>query len=85
MVELSLGIPCAPFILTKFVVTDGELETVVTGRKFTLREKLLAKQEKYMRLSADSEIEAMSDGCHFFLKNVQKKKRNSNKCNGHAH
>ena len=64
--EISLGVPCAPFTLTSFNVTDGQLEKkqiVVTGRKFPLkelREKLLNKQEKYMRLNTDTELDEMS-------------------------
>ena len=65
--DLSLGIPCAPFELTHFTVADGELKknhTVVTGRKFPLkeiREKTLSQQEKFMRLNSDEEIDGMTD------------------------
>ena len=57
--QLSLGIPCAPFTLVHYSTKNGQLEkneVVVTGRKFPLselREKLLKKQEKYMRLHTD--------------------------------
>lgn len=48
--ELSLGVPCAPFTMSQYSVTDGRLEKeiTVTGRKFPLeelRKKLLARQE----------------------------------------
>ena len=64
--ELSLGVPCAPFTLTQYSIANGQLEKshiVVTGRKFPLielRKKFLANHERYMRLSTDEEIDAMS-------------------------
>ena len=65
--ELSLGVPCAPFQLTHFFVTDGDVhkeQQVVIGCKFPLKEirqKLLKKQERYMRLKSDQEINEMTD------------------------
>ena len=64
--QLSLGIPCAPFTLTHYVVHHGELvqqDTTIHGRKFPLKElrqKLLQNQEPFMRLSTDEEIQQMS-------------------------
>ena len=64
--ELSLGVPCAPFTLTYYSIANGQLEKshiVVTGRKFPLielRKKFLVNHERYMRLSTDEEIDAMS-------------------------
>ena len=63
--ELSLGVPCAPFTLTQYSITNGQLEKshiVVMGRKFPLdelRKKFLANHERYMRLSTDEEVSAM--------------------------
>ena len=65
--ELSLGVPCAPFQITSFTVAEGQVQkkhTVVTGRKFPLKEirkKTLAQQEKFMRLYTDEEINTMAD------------------------
>ena len=54
--KLSIGEPCSPYLLTKYVVTnDGEVVTnqvELHGRKiplYELRQKLLANQEKYMK------------------------------------
>ena len=64
--ELSLGVPCAPFTLSQYSIANGKLkkrEITVTGRKFPLedlRKKLLASQEKYMRLQTDEEVRTMS-------------------------
>ena len=66
--KLSLGIPCVPFKLVKFVPSNGELirnEITITGRKFPLqevRQKLLKKHEMYMRLNQDDEISKMTSG-----------------------
>ena len=64
--ELSLGVPCAPFSLTHYVIiNNGQLEqkvVAVTGHKFPLtdlRKWLLASYEKYMRLSTDEQINIM--------------------------
>lgn len=63
--ELSLGVPCAPFSLTHYVINNGQLEqkvVAVTGRKFPLtdlKKRLLASHEKYMRLSTDEQINTM--------------------------
>ena len=54
--ELSIGVPCAPFNLTQYSISNGQLEKtdiVVTGRKFPLvkiRKKFLENHEQYMRL-----------------------------------
>ena len=64
--ELSLGVPCAPFTLSQYSIANGKLEMreiTVTGRKFPLedlRKKLLANQERYMRLQTDEEVSTMS-------------------------
>ncbi len=64
--QLSLGVPCAPFTLTRYTVVNGKLtkqDKIINGRKFPLkelREKMLKKQEQYMRLSTDNEIEQIS-------------------------
>ena len=64
--KLSLGIPCVPFKLVKFMPSNGELvrnEISITGRKFPLqevRQKLLKKHEMYMRLNQDDEISKMT-------------------------
>lgn len=63
--ELTLGEPCYPQKLKKYVVKDGELqqkETVVYGKKISLldiRKKLLEKHESTMHLHSDQEIEDM--------------------------
>ena len=59
--ELSLGEPCTPYTLTKYVTKEGivsPVEVQVHGRKFallSLRNKLLKAHEKYMWLSTDSD------------------------------
>ena len=64
--ELRLGEPCSPFTLTKSNVVDGVIEhknTIVYGRKIPLTEiraKLTLKQEKYMRLLSDEQINDMT-------------------------
>ena len=64
--EISLGRPCVPFNMVRFMTKDGELEKkelTIVGRKFPLleiRKDLLCKHEKYMRLTTDGEIEGMS-------------------------
>ena len=64
--RLTLGEPCAPYKLTKYTIVDGEVkktEMKVDGRKIPLldiRQKLLNKHEKYMRLHTDSELQHMS-------------------------
>ena len=64
--KLSLGIPCVPFKLVKFMPSNGELvrrEISIIGRKFPLnkvRQKLLKKHEMYMRLNQDDEINKMT-------------------------
>ena len=60
--ELSLGVPCAPLTLSQYSTANGKLEKreiTVTGHKFPLedfRRKLLASQERYMRLQTDDEV-----------------------------
>ena len=64
--ELSLGRPCVPYNMVKYATKDGELEQkelTIVGRKFPLiqiRQDLLSKHEKYMRLTTDAEIESMT-------------------------
>ena len=65
--ELSLGEPCTPYTITKYIVTTvGDVETQkieISGRKIPLHElrsTFLKKQEKYMRLSSDEEIANLS-------------------------
>ena len=64
--KLSLGIPCVPFKLFKFIPSNGELvrrEISIIGCKFPLKEvrqKLLKKHEMYMRLNQDDEINKMT-------------------------
>ena len=63
--DISLGVPCAPFSLTHYIINSGQLEqkvVVITGRKFPLKElrkRLLVNHEKYMRLSTDDQINTM--------------------------
>lgn len=65
--ELSLGVPCTPFTLTQYTISDGKLnkKTIeVIGRKFPLqevRQKLLQSQQRYMKLNTDDELEDMTD------------------------
>ena len=64
--KLSLGIPCVPFKLVKFIPSNGELvkrEISIIERKFPLKEvrqKLLKKHEMYMRLNQNNEINKMT-------------------------
>ena len=65
--ELNIGEPCAPFHLTKSVVTeDGNIEVMsveICGRKIpltNLREALLKKHEKYMHMFSNAEIQNMT-------------------------
>lgn len=61
-----MGEPCTPFTLVKNKVVDGVVEkktSLVYGRKIPLvdiRIKLLQKQEKFMRLLSEEEIDSMS-------------------------
>ena len=62
--KLSLGEPCSPYAIHKTVVTgEGEIKTElvqIVGRKLSMldiQKKLLHKQNKYMRLLTDEEIE----------------------------
>jgi len=63
---LTLGEPCAPQTLTKRSIVNGELTTqeeTVYGRKIpftSIRQKLLHKHEKYMRLHTDSQLNSMT-------------------------
>jgi len=61
--ELSLGKPCTPYIMTKYITAAlGDVETKkveISGRKiplYELRSTFLKKQEKYMRLYSDEEL-----------------------------
>ena len=65
--QLSVGEACAPFSLTKCTVTNEgnvELEKVqIYGRKIPLaelRHNILHKQEKYMHLFTDEQIDSMT-------------------------
>ena len=65
--KLSIGEPCSPYLLTKYIVTnDGEVVTnqvELHGRKiplYELRQKLLIQQENYMKLMTDNEIKNLS-------------------------
>ena len=64
--KLTLGEPCTPFALVKSRVVNGNLETTtsqVYGRKhplLELRKRLLAKQEKFMRMLTDQQIDSLS-------------------------
>ena len=64
--ELSLGIPCVPYNITKVSISEGKLiysDVPVYGRKVTLlelRKKLLRRHEKSMRLPTDEDVENMS-------------------------
>ncbi len=65
--ELNLGEPCAPYILTKSSVNEeGQTVTYTTevyDCKISLaeiRKLLLKRQEKYMHLQSDDEIDSMS-------------------------
>ena len=64
--ELSLGELCCPFTLEKGKVVAGAIEkssSMVYGRKIPLleiRKKLIQKQEKFMHLLSDEEIESMT-------------------------
>jgi len=62
---LTLGEPCAPQTLTKRSIVNGELTTqeTVYSRKIpftSIRQKLLHKHEKYMRLHTDSQLNSMT-------------------------
>ena len=66
--ELSIGEPCAPFCLTKSIITkDGNAKfrsVQICGRKIPLndlRTTLLKRQEKYMHLYTDEQIHTMSE------------------------
>ena len=59
-----MGVPCAPFSLTHYVINNGQLEQkiVVTDRNFPLtdlRKRLLESHEKYMHLSTDEQINTL--------------------------
>ena len=65
--RFSLGEQCAPYKITKYVPENGKLiphEISVSARKIPLTEirtHLLNKQRKYMRLTPDSIIKAMTN------------------------
>ena len=62
---LSIGEPCSPYTVTKFVSKGGLItkETFeVSGRKISmheLRQKVLKKQEEFMRLHTDQDLAQM--------------------------
>ena len=65
--ELSIGEPCAPYKLTKSTVTsEGDIEVKsveICGRKLPLvelRSNFLKKQESYMHLSTNTDIQNMN-------------------------
>ena len=65
--ELSIGEPCAPYKLMKSTITsagDIQMKSVeICGRKIPLvdlRYRLLKKQEVYMHLSTDTDIQNMN-------------------------
>lgn len=65
--QLSIGEPCSPYVITKHVVTkEGDVvnKTVeLHGRKIPLlelRQRLLTRQEKFMRLMTDNDIQKLS-------------------------
>lgn len=64
--RFSLGEECSPYRITKYTLVDGILtprDTIVQARKVPLkqlRQKLLAKHLKYMRLTPTSEINQMT-------------------------
>ena len=66
--ELSIGEPCAPYKLMKSIVTsegDIQMKSVeICGRKIPLvelRSRLLKKQEIYMHLSTNTDIQNMNN------------------------
>jgi len=62
--KLTLGEPCAPYTLTHIRVINGEImrtSSVVHGRYSEVRRKLLEKQEKFMHLLSDREVNSMSE------------------------
>ena len=65
--KFSIGEPCSPYMITKYVViSDGEVNTKqieLHGRKIPLlelRQKLLHRQEKYMKIMTDVEIKSLT-------------------------
>ena len=65
--KLSLGEPCSPYMIHKTKVTEeGEIKTdevQIVGRKLSMldiRKKLLHRQNKYMWLMTDEEIENLT-------------------------
>ena len=64
--RFTIGVECAPYTITTYKVVDGVMtarEREVQGRKVPLtdiRQHLLDKQKKYMRLTPDSSIATMS-------------------------
>ena len=63
--KLTLGEPCCPFTIMKSHVIDGKLVSTpsqIYGRKIPLleiRKKLLRRQEKFMRLMSDDDIDKL--------------------------
>ena len=64
--KLTIGEPCSPYTVIRSSVHDGELlsmQAQVYGRKIPLldlRKVLLKRQEKFMRLKTDEEIDSLS-------------------------
>ena len=64
--RLTLGEPCCPYTIQRYCTKDRmiiQASTDVCGRMITLtdvRERLLKRQEKFMRLQSDPEIEEMT-------------------------
>lgn len=64
--RFTLGEECTHFQLTKYTPCDGKIvakEVLVCGRKIPLleiRDRLIKRHEKYMRLPPDSAIEQLS-------------------------
>ncbi len=64
--KLTLGEPCTPFALIKSIVINHKIEKTpyqVFGRKhplLELRKRLLAKQEKFMRMLTNQQIDYLS-------------------------
>ena len=58
--ELSLGEPCTPYTLTKYVTWEGivsPLDVQVYGRKFSLLSlSLLKAHKRYMQLPTDFDL-----------------------------
>ncbi len=64
--RFTLGEECAPYALKKFIPNNGQIivkDVLIYGRKVPLediRNRLLKKQERYMRLDSNEAFDAMS-------------------------